>query len=452
MKKGKNPKKRSDQNVLMPVINPHAAGIDIGSKSHFVCVAQDNVREFGVCTDDLHELAGHLKAHQVQTVAIESTGFYWQSLFTLLQDYGFEVILVNARHVKNVKGHKTDVVDSKWLQLLHSIGLLSNSFQPDFFTSKLRVYTRHRKHLIENASKYIAKMNKIFVLMNIQLSTVLRDITGASGKRIIEAILSGERDPKNLAALASQQVKAKPEDIARALTGDWREEHLFELRQSYDLYQHYWQMIRQTDQEIEKLLEQKAAGSSPEQKYEPTPNKGYNKNDPDIDVGRLAFSLSGGVDLLQITGVGVGTVLTLMSEIGLDLSKFPTAKHFASWLGFTPNRKISGGKELSSKTPPKTSPLSKAIRDAANAVGNSKSRLGDFFRRLAYRRGRSIAVIATGRKLAVIIYHMLTRKQPFSYSFSYADETQQRSRKLKSVLKTIRRESFTATDLRPILG
>lgn len=230
--KGKTKKTRSNDNMIsMPVVNPHAAGIDIGSKSHFVCVSQDNVKEYSVFTADLHEIAKHLLSHDVKTVALESTGFYWRPLFILLLDYGFEVFLVNARHVKNVKGHKTDVVDSKWLQLIHSIGLLSNSFQPDVFTHNLRTYTRHRKSLIEDASKYIAKMNKVLVLMNIQLKAVLRDITGESGTRVIEAILKGERDAKKLEGLVSLQCESDRRDIEKALTGDWRREYMFELQQ-----------------------------------------------------------------------------------------------------------------------------------------------------------------------------------------------------------------------------
>lgn len=438
----------SQQMVSMPLVNPHAAGIDIGSKSHFVSVAQDNVSEFGVCTDDLHQLAHHLQAHGVKTVALESTGFYWKPLFILLQDYGFEVILVNARHIKNVKGHKTDVVDCKWLQLLHSIGLLSNSFQPDLFTGKLRAYTRHRKYLIESASRYIAKMNKVLVLMNIQLSVVLRDITGLSGRRVIEAILTGERDAKTLAGLVSTRVKSSRQAIEKALVGDWREEYVFELQQSYELYELYWEKIRQTDVEIEKLLIQKPAAPSVDwEKYQPISRKGYQKNDPKIDLGRHAYEMSGGVDLLHIDGVGYGTLLTLMSETGFDLSMFPSDKHFASWLGFAPNRKITGGKVLSSRTRNKTNPLAKAIRDAANAAGNSHSRLGDFFRRIAYRKGRPVAITATARKIAVILYQMLTKKEAFNYAFSQQEQSKQRNRQLKNIIKKIKNTGITLGEL-----
>lgn len=242
--------------ISMPVVNLNAAGIDVGSRSHFVCVAQDNVKEFKTHTTGLHEIAQHLLIHEVKTVAIESTGFYWQQLFTMLQDYGLEVIIVNARHLKNVKGHKTDVVDSRWLQLLHSIGLLSNSFQPDAFTKEIRQYTRHRRSLIETSSKYISKMNKSLVLMNIQLKTVLRDLTGESGLKVITAIVLGERDPDKLEKLVGKQVKASREEIKKALTGDWRDEHLFELAQNYEFHKFTWEKISQTDKQIELKLQE----------------------------------------------------------------------------------------------------------------------------------------------------------------------------------------------------
>ena len=243
--------------LSMPVVNPHASGIDIGSKEHYVCVAQDNVKAFGPFTEDLHAICQHLQQHKVKTVALESTGFFWKPLFVMLQDYGFEVFLVNARHLKNVKGQKTDVVDSRWLQLLHSIGLLSNSFQPGLFTGKLRVYSRHRKSLIQGAAKQANIMNKALVLMNIQLKSVLRDLAGESALRVVESILQGERSPENLAKMVSLRVKATREQVYKAMEGDWREEYLFELQHAYGLYKYYQQMILQTDQKIEALLSQK---------------------------------------------------------------------------------------------------------------------------------------------------------------------------------------------------
>ena len=243
-----------NETISMPVLNSNAAGIDAGSRSHYVCVEQDNVKVFKTHTAGLHEICQHLLTHGIKTVALESTGFYWQQLFTMLQSYGFEVIVVNASHLKNVKGHKTDVLDSKWIQLLHSIGLLSNSFQPDNFTKEVRQYTRHRRSLIETSTKFIQKMNKSLVLMNIQLRTVLKDITGESGLKVIEAIVKGERNPEVIEKLIGKNVKASREEIKKALTGDWRSEHLFELSQNYEFYMFTWKQIRETDNQIENLL------------------------------------------------------------------------------------------------------------------------------------------------------------------------------------------------------
>lgn len=442
--------RQSDNMISVPVVNAHAAGIDVGSTSHFVCVAQDNVKEFSVFTSDLHEIALHLQEHGVKTIAMESTGFYWKPLFVMLQSYGFEVYLVNARHLKNVKGHKTDVVDAKWLQFLHSIGLLTNSFQPDVFTHQLRTYVRHRKSLIEDASKYITKMNKTLVLMNIQLKAVLRDITGSSGLRVIEAILKGERDAKKLESLVSDLCQSDRKDIEKALKGDFRPEYLFELQDCYDLYNYYWAKIDKIDKEIERLLVINTKDS--EKKNIPGKRKDPSKNDPKIDVLSYAYRMSDGVDLSQIPGVNVGTVLTVMSETSFDLSIFPSAKHFASWLGLSPNRKITGGKVFSSKTRKQTSPLAKILREAANAAGNSKTRLGDFFRRLAYRKGRLVAIIATARKIAVIIYNMLKNKSSYCYEYSQDDTKHIRSAKLKQIIKTVKNYEITKKELEAVLA
>lgn len=441
--KSRTPQKQ----IAMPVVNPHAAGIDIGSKSHMVCVSQDNIAEYGVCTSDLHSICRHLQRHKITSVALESTGFFWTPLFILLQDYGIEVILVNARHVKNVKGHKTDVVDAKWLQLLHSLGLLSNSFQPDGYTSTLRVYTRHRKSLIQSASSYISKMNKVLVLMNIQLSYVLSDITGESGSKIIQAIIAGERSAKRLVKLVDPRVKADPETIEKALEADWRAEYLFELRQAYQLYSFYWKQIQETDQQIEQYLEQKETTEVNRNDFAPLVKKRYQKNDPKINIGGHAYEMSGGVDLSAIPGVGWTTILTLMSETGVDLSCFPTAKHFASWLGFSPNRKISGGKVLSAKTRKKSQPLALAIKDAANSAGNSHTRLGDWFRSIAYKKGRTVAIIATARKIATIIYAMLRDKTEYCYEYSANEIQRTKNRTIKRILKTMNKQGISTNEL-----
>lgn len=442
-KKSKQQNKSTTKSLSMPVINPHAVGIDIGSRSHFVCVGQNNVREFDVFTSDLHEIVRHIQFHKGETVAMESTGFYWQSLFLLLQDYGFEVILVNARHLKNVKGKKTDVVDSKWIQMLHSIGLLSASFQLDNFTQELRSYTRHRRRLIEHASSYISKMNKTLVLMNIQVSTVLSDLTGKSGRRIIEAIIAGERDAKILASLTDVRVKASKNVIEKSLVGDWREEYLFELKQCYEIYNHYWEKIKECDEQIANILEnhlsqQEAKNGKSRLSYKPEKSIQKQKNDPTFDLRTYAYQLTKGVDLSEIPGVGITTILTVLSEVGWDLSKFPTAKHFASWLGLTPNNKISGGKILNSHTEKKKNNVAQALRNAANTVRKSKEGyLAHFFRRILFKKGDAVAITATARKIAIIIYNMLTKNEQFSEIDMRLYSEKIKKQKIRNVQKLI---------------
>lgn len=241
--------------IKMPVVNPHAAGIDIGGSFHAVCPRQGEVKNFGVVTRDLEHLADYLTKHGIRTVAMESTGYHWKPLFVLLQQRGFEVILVNAHHIKNVHGRKTDVLDCQWIQLLHSLGLVNASFQLDDLGEQLRSYTRHRQYLINQRSRFINKMHTALVQMNIQLPTVLRDLTGKSGIDIIEAILAKERDPSKLAALAHPRVKATPEELTEALRGTWRTEQLFQLRQCYEMYNNFTTQITECDAEIEQLIE-----------------------------------------------------------------------------------------------------------------------------------------------------------------------------------------------------
>jgi len=245
---------KRNRTVKFSMVNPHAAGIDVGSKSHWVCAGTDQIREYSVFTEEIHEMAHWLKYLGIQTIAMESTGFYWKSLFLILQDHGFEVILVHAAHVKNVRGKKSDIIDCQWIWQLHSAGLLSASFQPNDLTESLRTYTRHRKSLIDGAARYISKMQKSMVVQNIHLSVVLTDITGKSGQAIISAILGGQRDGQQLAALADRRVKADKRTIAKALTGNWKDQHLFELRQSWEMYQFYHQQIAQCDIKIEQIL------------------------------------------------------------------------------------------------------------------------------------------------------------------------------------------------------
>ena len=405
----------------MTIVNPKAAGIDVGSKSHFVAIGQqkDDIREFGCYTHQLHDLCNWLKQEQVTTVALESTGSYWKPLFVMLQDYGLTPILVNGKFTKNVKGRKTDVLDCQWIQKLHMLGLLEGSFIPDLFTETLRHYCRHRQTLIEDAAGYINKMQKALRLTNIRLDVALRDVTGVSGKAIIEAILAGERKPIALAKLAYYNVKKSKEEIAQALTGDWREEYLFELKQSYEVYNYFHQKISECDIQIEKLLEEKIEDNEKQDGEARLTYSGKKKNriknDPRIDLQKLSYQLTGGVDLSSIESINSGAIMTILSETGIDLKDFSTAKHFSSWLRLSPNNKISGGKVLSSRTMKGKNRLASALRHAANTIGNvaKKGSLHQFFKRIAYKKGDLAAITATARKLAVIIYNMLTKKQEY---------------------------------------
>ena len=301
--------------VEMPVVNPKAAGIDVGSRSFFVCVGQGpkDVQEFGIFTCDLHDIARHLLSLGYTTVAMESTGFYWKQLFVLLQDYKFEVVLVNARHIKNVKGRKTDVVDSRWIQLLHSLGLLSASFQPDNLTEELRTYTRQRQYLIQQTSQQVLKINKNLTLMNLQLKPILRDLVGLTGRNIIDAILKGERNPDVLAKLAHPQCKHPEEDFIKALQGNYRDEYVFELRQSYASYLHFQKQIEQCDEKISNLLQQTvdtkesntlilANSKNKPENYKP-PKIIKFKNCPPPQLAECVYKLSDGIELLNIPGV-----------------------------------------------------------------------------------------------------------------------------------------------------
>jgi len=436
----------------MPIINLNAAGVDVGSRSFFVCVGQgaNDVREFGIFTCNLHEIAKYLKEIGIKTVAMESTGFYWKQLFVMLQDYEFEVILVNARHIKNVKGRKTDVVDSRWIQLLHSLGLLAASFQPDLITEELRTYTRQRQYLIQHASQQVLKMNKNLTLMNLQLKPILRDLVGLSGRRLVEAILSGKRNPQELASLIHPNCKHSPEDFIKALDGNYREEYLFELQQSYDSYNHFQHQIAKCDEKINLLLQQnveikeKCQSSKytsvikQEVKYKPPKNINY-KNCPPTQMAEYVYRLCE-VELLNIPGVNTTTILTIISEVGLDLSKFKTAKHFTSWLGLAPNNKITGGKVISSHTDSKKNRIALAFRDAANSLERItiNTPLKVFYKRIAAKKSRLVAITATARKIAIIVWNMLTKKEEYNPELTAKNDEFIREKKMKNIQRVIK--------------
>ena len=436
----------------MEIINPCAAGIDVGSRSHFVAVGQgaDQVREFGVYDADLRQLAQWLHEQHITTVAMESTGSYWQNLFTTLQQAGLEVLLCNGKFTKNIKGRKTDVQDCQWIQRLHALGLLTGSFLPDQATEELRTYSRHRASLLETAAVTTQKMQKYLRLLNLRLDVVVRDITGQTGMAIIGAICQGETDPDKLASLRHGNCRKSKEEIARALCGNGRRDLLFALTQELELYQVLQGKMAACDAAIEQLLKEQIGADKErrELKTDPKPYKRVNKNDPQqLDLNQLAFQYYGGVDLLRIEGVSHSTVMALMSEVGAEgIYKFPTAKQFSNWLKLCPNTKVSGGRVLSSHIPKGSNRLKIALRNAANAIGNLReTHLSDFFKRVAFRKGRQAAVSATARKLAVIIWHMLTYRVPYNppTQYLFLDE----KRKLKLVQRI--RKNIVKLDLKP---
>jgi len=389
-------------------INLYAAGIDIGSESHYVAVPEglddEPVRSFPCFTGDLERLADWLVQIGIQTVAMESTGIYWIPLFEILEERGLEVLLVNARHVKNVSGRKTDVLDCQWLQQLHTYGLLEGAFRPPEQVTALRAYMRQRGTLVRYASAHIQHMQKALRQMNLLLDNVVSDITGKTGMTIIRAILKGERDPDRLAAHRDRRCKKGEQAIAHSLQGHYREEHLFALRQSVELYDTYSTQIMGCDEAIEQQLKRFDAQGDLEQLR--TSKKQKTASAPTFDVRGELYRMSG-VDLTAIDGISDITALKVLSETGTDMSRWKSEKHFSSWLGLSPGNKVSGGKILSSKTKPTTNRAAAALRMAAFTLSNSKSALGAYYRRMRSRHGAPKAITATAHKLARLIYSML---------------------------------------------
>ena len=346
---------------------------------------------------------------------MESTGDYWQNLYTELISFGFEVVLVNGKFTKNAKGKKTDVKDCRWIQKLHTLGLLTGSFLPDLVTEYLRTYCRQRTNWIELASSATHKMQKYLKLLNFRLDVVVKDVCGLTGMKIIEDICKGNLDPYSLAEHRHYNCRKPKEEIAKALHGNNRQDFLFGLQQELKSYQFFQRNIKACDKKIEQFIKQELK-QYPERKKLKTTDKTYkriNKNAPQIkNMNQIAFRYFDGVDLFAIEGLSHSSILSIMSEIGPEgFKKFKTAKHFASWLRLAPNNKISGGKILSNRVPKGSNRLKIALRQAANAIGNLKdTHLSDFFKRVAYRKGRHSAVSATARKLAVIIWNMITKK------------------------------------------
>ena len=443
-------RKNSTKKIGAPVLhclNPNAAGVDVGATEIYIAVPVDRdpqpVRHFSTFTEDLHAVAAWLKACKIETVAMESTGVYWIPLFQVLEARGFTVFLVNARHVKNVPGRKSDVSDCQWLQYLHTVGLLRGSFRPEQAVCTVRSILRHRDSLVQMASSHVQHMQKALDQMNLQLHHVINDITGVTGLTIIKAILAGERNPHTLAALRDRRVKATEDTIAKSLVGDYRREHLFTLGQSLTAFRHYQELIGACDHEIEQYLEafeskvDPREGSLPELKNEQEPSDDVSHFDLGSHLHRIF-----GVDLTRIPGINILTTQTLLAEIGPDLSRFGSAPAFTSWLGLCPDNRVSGGKVLSVKTRKVKNRAATALRMAAQSLHRSQSYLGHFYRRMRAKLGAPKAITATAHKLARIIYHMVTMGQAYDETVCAQNEIQNRLRLEARLRKQAREMGF----------
>jgi transposase len=438
-------------------LQPAAAGIDIGAHEIVVCVPGPDqtqlVRTFGNYTADLQAIADWLQDAGVVTVAMESTGVYWIPLFERLEARHFHCCLIAATAIARIPGRKSDVLDCQWIQTLHSYGLLAASFRPDADLMALRTLLRHRAQLIEHRSPHILHMQKALLQMNLQLSQVLSDITGATGLQIIRAIVAGERNPDALAALRNYRCKKDAAEIAKALTGTWRQEHLFVLQQSLACYDFYTAQIDQCDAEIAQtyaLIRPDWQSVDPAEPYLPPskPNS-HSKNAPADPQLRRTLHRLAGVDLVAVDGLSTSLVQTILAECGTDLHQFPTEKHFCSWLGLAPKNDISGGKVLKSRTLKTRNRAGQSFRRAANSVMRADCAFGAFYRRLKARLGPAQAIVATAHKIARVVYKMLKCKLEYQTVSAQEYDTRFRERDLKYLQRKAARLGLTLSPVQP---
>ncbi len=432
----------------MQVLNPNAAGIDVGSRSHFVAVGQneDQIKEFNVYQSGLKELVEFLKINEIRTVAMESTGSYWQSLFMLLQNEGFEAILVQGTQTKNLKA-KTDVKDAQWIQKLHSLGLLRGSFLPSESTLQIRTLHRHGTSLVEESVKYVNKMQKALRLMNFRLDVVISDIVGVSGTRIIEAILEGETSGEKLAEFCDKRVKRSKQEIADALQGKINSELLHELTDCFEIYRFLQEKIKINSQKINEILHQQVQDIVLPKGLEMVKKSTGRKKEIKLDVQSHCYKLFG-VDLFAIECISEGTVASFLAEVGTDIYKFQSAKQFVSWLRLAPNNKISGGKILSSRTPKGKNKFALTLRNAANSIDRKKEgHLMLFFKRIAYKKGRGAAITATARKIAVIMWNMIVKKVAYIPVNTQEYIQEMKTKKITQIKKMMKKYEIETTSL-----
>ena len=437
---------KTSKGLKLEIVNPHAAGIEVSSTEMQVCVPEnrdsDNNRRFGAFTEDLHYISSWLKACGITTVAMESTGVYWVQLYMILEEAGFDVLLVNAKSIKNIGEKKTDEVDAEWIMLLHSYGLLKASFQPDNRARRIRNLARHRDSLLKSSSREVLHIQKSMELMNIKLVNVISDILGKSGQDIIQAILAGERDAGRLAALADSRCKSSKETIEKSLVANWDEDLLFMLEQSYHLYLYYQTQMQACDKKIESVAQEYLAqinAGEAEKECLRSEKKKAQKNAVTIDIEKYAFQMWG-VNLMRVPGISDAALLRLTGELGHDFTdKFETYKEFCCWCNLTPNNKISGGKLLSSKIPKRKNPVGQILRSSANSLKASKTPLGFYFRRIQSKNGYMAAIVATANKLARIIYVMVKTKSEFDESNAKLTEEDMLKKKLLYAQRALER-------------
>jgi len=445
----KRARSHRSQLETLAAVHPNAAGLDIGSEVIVAAVPPDRdqqpVRAFATFTPDLHALLAWLQECGIDTVAMESTGVYWIAIYELLEQAGITPYLVNAQHVKTVPGRKSDWNDAQWLQKLHMLGLLQASFRPDAEIRSLRVLARHRAELIRHRAPHILHMQQALKQMNIQLSEVLSDITGVSGQAIVRAIVEGERDPARLAQLRNPGCKHTEAEIEKALTGTWQESQIFILAQNLQLYDFYTTQLTACDSEMERFYQAMESRHEPNAPLPDLPRAkpgSRSKNEPTFNV-RAQLARIVGVDLVGVMGLSASTAQTIITEIGTDMSRFPTVKHFCAWLGLAPRNDISGGKVLRSRTMKVRSRANQAFRQAAESVARSQSSFGRYFRAMRARLGPEQAIVATAHKIARVVYHLLTTKEPYREECAEEADQKRQERELKQLARRAQKLGYT---------
>jgi transposase len=445
------PKRRKHRKLdrSLPEMRPNAGGVDVGATEIFVAVPADrdpdSVRSFPTFTEDLYKLADWLKQCRVDTVAMESTGVYWIPLFQILEARGIEVHLVNAQHVRHVPGRKSDVLDCQWLQYLHSVGLLKASFRPEQAVCEIRSLMRHRESLVEMSCVHVQHMHKSLDQMNLQIHHVISDITGVTGLAIVDAIVAGQNNPRELATLRNHRIKASIETVTKSLVGDYRPEHIFTLKQSLTAYRYYLQLIADCDREIQQRIQ-----TFHNKDQEPTAPADSTDTATSMESSfdrRTHLERIFGVDLTVVPGFECLRIQTILSELGPDLSKFPTDDSFSSWLNLCSKEGSSAGRRIRGPKLKTTNRVTQAFRFAAQSLHNNQSYLGDYYRSQRARHGAPKAIKNTAHKLARIFYHLVTTREPYDETVFAKLEMQNQKRRLHKLQSLAKQMGYSLVEV-----